>query len=521
VGNACGHNEQDFVPTRLIKLEEGSTRIVRLVSPMSSVQFVALSYCWGTSQQSTTTKSNLSSRQQQIVVSELPGTLQDAIFVTRALGCEYIWIDSLCIVQDDENDWAIESSKMADIYSGAWLVIAATSAYDCAIGFLPPRQEPLIIESKLLGKKTSKITARRTELHACDETTRWGSEPLFRRAWTMQERELARRIVHFCSDEIVWHCRTRSCCECGALAKRSGKSLSSLSAFSNLASDNLEAKKEYAFGNAWTKLISRYFLLDITKMTDRLPALSGVARYLEQFQPGQYIAGLWEKDIAVQLSWMRQDENLGDFDLSDSDSGDSFYQRGSLDGPSFSWVSASFYIEWPIHIFKDYQPRCTFVATTSTLATANPYGHILDCSITVRGRTLQGPELLTHMAESRRNDSPYRRVIAVMDNPDHDIYHMLLGLGAHAEGGEPTSNQCSVIGFELFQSENFLDDKPNDLPPLNRLADYRPSPKLFAMTALLLQRNGSGTNYTRIGVLRHADPSWFDEHGVEETITII
>jgi hypothetical protein len=338
----------------------------------------------------------------------------------------------------------------------------------------------------------------------------------------MQERELARRIVHFCFDEIVWRCRTRSCCECGVLAKRSDESLSSLSAFSDLASDNSDAKKEYAFGKAWAGLILTYSHLNITKATDRLPALSGLARYLEQFQPGQYIAGLWEKDIAVQLAWMRRYEKVRDPDPPDSDVDDSFCQRESLDGPSFSWVSASFYIKWPIiYIFKEYKPRCIFVATTNTLATANPYGHILDCSITVRGRTLQGSELLTHMSDSRRNDGPYQKVIAVMDDPDHDIFHMVSGSGAHAEGEEPISNQRSIVGFELFQSENMLSDDLDARLSFDNIADHRPTPSLFAMTALLLQRSIGGSNYTRIGVLRHADPSWFDEHGVEETITII
>lgn len=146
---------QEMMPTRLIELDKNSTTHARLIDlndksrscSTSLIRYAALSYCWSTTKQDGTTRSNLSSRLQQgLDILTLPKTLQDALLVTKALDLRYIWIDSLCIVQDDSDDWAKESTKMADIYKGAWVVVATASASDCALGFLQHREGTIVIE---------------------------------------------------------------------------------------------------------------------------------------------------------------------------------------------------------------------------------------------------------------------------------------------------------------------------------------------------------------------------------------
>jgi hypothetical protein len=103
-------------------------------------QYVALSYCWGNTLAYKTTNHNRSIHMQGIGFSGLPKTLQDAIFLTRYLRLRYIWIDCLCIVQDDKADWEREAANMANIYSKSYLTIAAARASDSAEGFLGPRK---------------------------------------------------------------------------------------------------------------------------------------------------------------------------------------------------------------------------------------------------------------------------------------------------------------------------------------------------------------------------------------------
>jgi hypothetical protein len=103
-------------------------------------RYIALSYCWGTTLAYKTTTENRESHMQSIDVARLPQTLQDAIYMTRYLGLRYIWMDCLCILQDDKADWEREAASMADVYANAWLTIAAARAADSSEGFLGPRQ---------------------------------------------------------------------------------------------------------------------------------------------------------------------------------------------------------------------------------------------------------------------------------------------------------------------------------------------------------------------------------------------
>ena len=92
--------------------------------------YTTLSHCWGKKRIVTTTKATLGQRKLEVQWPRLSRTFQDAINITRALGIRYIWIDSLCIIQDDKEDWERESAKMAEIYSCSYLNLAATGSAD-------------------------------------------------------------------------------------------------------------------------------------------------------------------------------------------------------------------------------------------------------------------------------------------------------------------------------------------------------------------------------------------------------
>jgi len=73
--------------------------------------------------QVTTTKANLDEYMNAIPVDKLGLTIQDAIETTRRLGFRYIWVDALCIVQDDAEQTACEIKQMSSIYKNATAVI--------------------------------------------------------------------------------------------------------------------------------------------------------------------------------------------------------------------------------------------------------------------------------------------------------------------------------------------------------------------------------------------------------------
>lgn len=105
-------------------------------------QYVSLSYCWGKSLAYTTTTKNLELHKENngIQYDDLPKTLQDAVFLVRHLGLQYLWADCLCIVQDNKADWEHEAGRMADVYTNAYLTLAATRASSCGEGFLQDRK---------------------------------------------------------------------------------------------------------------------------------------------------------------------------------------------------------------------------------------------------------------------------------------------------------------------------------------------------------------------------------------------
>lgn len=190
-------------PKRLIDVGESDKYCVRLVSPSPSevLKYAALTHCWGGSNPTSTTTINYISRYDGIPSTEIPRTFEDAIKVTRWLGLKYLWIDSFCIVQDDKTGWETEAAKMADIYSGSWVVIAAAQANDSSAGFLHPRESARHISLKLPHSTAVDICVRRRIGHDTSSANRIPSglllSPLLQRAWCFQERILAPRILYF------------------------------------------------------------------------------------------------------------------------------------------------------------------------------------------------------------------------------------------------------------------------------------------------------------------------------------
>ena len=167
-----------------------------------------------------TTRETLADNKQDIPWNSIPKTHQDAIKFSLKLNIKYIWIDSICIVQDDEADWEIESSKMADVYQHSYLTLAATSSSGDSKGCYPDIEGPSYeseIDVPEGATGISKVFIRRPLKHwnNLPATMMAKDFPLLSRGWVFQEKLLSPRILHFCSTELVWECRELSVCECG------------------------------------------------------------------------------------------------------------------------------------------------------------------------------------------------------------------------------------------------------------------------------------------------------------------
>lgn len=203
------------LPTRLIDVGRGEAEAIRLVEtrqePAGTDGYIALSHCWGAlskAQRFCTTRDNIAQRKAHIAYDELPKSFKDAVCVTRALGVRYLWIDSLCIVQGDPDDWATEASRMEDVFSQAYCTIAASSAASSLNGFLGHRQPRDAIKIP-----TSVGVPLYLAEHVDDFRTDVENSVLSSRGWVFQERALSKRTIYFTSTQVYWECGNGVVCE--------------------------------------------------------------------------------------------------------------------------------------------------------------------------------------------------------------------------------------------------------------------------------------------------------------------
>ena len=213
----CQLEDNTRLPTRVIDVgpADASQAPRLLVTSKETGRYVALSHCWGSLMQSDagqharTLTTNLQNMQCRIALEKLPRNFQDAVLVVRKLGLRFLWIDALCIVQDDLADWAREAARMADVYGSAHLTIAATSAKSSTDGFLKRPQVtaasiPYHVDTctEPAGCLVITYEPERDSWYSSIEMTRWNT-----RGWTFQERLLSKRVLHFTARRLFWECR--------------------------------------------------------------------------------------------------------------------------------------------------------------------------------------------------------------------------------------------------------------------------------------------------------------------------
>lgn len=192
------------MPTRLIHVPAAEDDLPRLCQTKGRRgQYVTLSYCWGSGGSCKTTPSNFEERQRGIPLDVMPKTVRDAIHLVRRMGIEYIWIDALCIIQEEASleDWTHESSLMAQVYGRSLFTICVDWAESTDVGIFAERN---ILNSHRFGPGGN------FQLQTFIRD--WGSsmigQPLYRRGWAFQERILSTRNIHFLANQIAWECNT-------------------------------------------------------------------------------------------------------------------------------------------------------------------------------------------------------------------------------------------------------------------------------------------------------------------------
>jgi len=199
----CGRaSAPKHLPTRLLQIT-GHQKL-RLYTPSSKERgcYACLSHCWGGSVALQTTHTTELEFCDNIPWHSLPRTFKDAVDLTWRLGLKYLWIDSLCILQDDIDDWRHEGSKMASIYSNSFITLAATKSANCNGGLYTTEETHRNINLHRVRDKCGEVYMIHSSRSLLHRGFGLSQLLLLTRAWALQERLLPPRVVHFADEEL-------------------------------------------------------------------------------------------------------------------------------------------------------------------------------------------------------------------------------------------------------------------------------------------------------------------------------
>ncbi len=287
------------LPPRLIDVS-GSSLFLRETQGLYG-QYCALSYSWGRSKSFRTHKATYRDRIRGFTLDDLPTTIKDAVRLTRTLGFQYLWIDALCIIQDDTKDWAINSAVMDLVYGFATLTIAASFCKDKWQPLFRPRPRPQSFEipspcSKDKSKHGTVTLSRREGVFA----DIFKSSPLATRAWTLQEWILSRRTIHFTNEQMFWECQEAGFAEDGSSFDKSFSSRTFLPPAGTTGAFSPDLTQMLA---RWRVMVDDYAQRNLFSTSDKLPALAGLAHQFQHLTGASYLAGMWREELPLGLLW--------------------------------------------------------------------------------------------------------------------------------------------------------------------------------------------------------------------------
>ncbi|KAI3553894.1 heterokaryon incompatibility protein [Colletotrichum abscissum] len=327
-------NREKWFPTRLLHIsnEGQSARLILTKDTPPLHPYITLSHRWGNFPYDKLSSDNIERFQLFVDIPRLPRVFQDSIALSWRLGIHYLWIDSLCIKQDqDLSDWKTEALLMQKVYSNSMLNLSASHLGE--EGDKPlhlPQPWDVFRPTKVIME----VDGLRKSYWLIDGEI-WNDEveetPLIQRAWVFQERFLAPRVLHFGKRQLAWECNELTALEMfpaglpSFVVPQSKSEI--LSALIGDQSPGEPANRH--FREAWSFLVGQYSRCELTNETDKLIAFSGVAKMVELYTGNEYIAGTWKNTLIYDLAWYRTGTDSEKWPSSST----------SYRAPSWSWMA--------------------------------------------------------------------------------------------------------------------------------------------------------------------------------------
>jgi hypothetical protein len=385
-------NPIGFVPRRLIQLQGESIDNMHMnlliANEGMNPAYAALSYCWGGHQALTLTQTNLAAMCKEIQIASLSQTIQDAVAVVYRLGIRFLWVDSLCILQDSHCDKDEQIAAMDRVYQCALITIAAASARGSAEGFLQRRsfEGDLAPSTRYSMLHFPCPDGEQGNIILRESCNYWpNKEPLSSRAWTLQERMLSPRILNYGSWQIWWECAESIQCDRGKPDNilffedyHQVLGLSNIARYKKGLTGHTKSDKDYIW-SVWRLIVQHYCARSLSVEADKLPAISGIASSISTLLDCPYIAGLWKDYLHKGLKWL-VGEPVAD-------------KPAEYRAPTWSWASVMSDVGFEDLVLtndvdgdrKSLAKHTTILNSTVTLANPNvPFGRVIAGSLTVK-----------------------------------------------------------------------------------------------------------------------------------------
>lgn len=407
-----GGDEPRELPARVIGVNSSDPRYVKLVNTHRgrTAVYACLSYSWGTGFQHCTTTRNIEDHLQRIAISDLPETVADGIRLCRALQIPYIWVDALCIIQDDKDDWSREAAAMAGIYGSSVLTISVPDASDCGEQFLTRNLDEYfnVKVDWIHGLSGTAGTVTLVYDWPSDQSSLLSKSPWMDRGWTLQEWVLSPCVLHCGSITTMYECLHGTCYESHSdeitqpfggldlgqyavdLDLHRSRSVQGPTHYNTWPTETSTKASEEATISveldntsrlfkrvvrvqrghsetqtdaampSWSDVVTQFCGRQLTKDTDKLPALAGLAVRFQNYKSAtiprprtyDYLAGLWwdgslilsggaseAAELPAGLLWRR--------------AGDEFLSRPSMyRAPSWSWAA----LDGPVEFVGVFPP---------------------------------------------------------------------------------------------------------------------------------------------------------------------
>ncbi|KAF3022066.1 hypothetical protein E8E14_013344 [Neopestalotiopsis sp. 37M] len=409
-----------------------------------------------------TTTSNIQDHFQKFDLDKFPKTFRETVILCSELEIEYLWIDSLCIIQDDADDWDREASLMGSLYRNALLVVVAAGSNDSSEGLfigdrpnLPSFSLPFYEAADDTQKyeNISQAEIYHLAFTPPEQMITPALGPLAKRGWCLQEWHLARRRLSFMPGGMSWSCVQQF--------DERGYPLD-LEMYSHMS---------------WAHFLEDYTSRNLTYHADRLKAVEGVANEMKRGGREGYNYGLWADDCVPDLLWMPLQQGEEKDDLRDV--------------PSWSWASTGSPKEWLLERMSKtsyeinsttYITNSSYVLVTGKLLTVETIpSRDHDCciaalasSISQEGATDEDETLRTGLLEKLLDEGYYGM-------PDSTPRRLLLGSPVtkslrglalvdkiHDDQDPISCILLASLHLGEFQSDEEKDSMCQDFPILHR-----------------------------------------------------